>query len=62
MGNFENASVQTLWVPKKMSPKMKKRKRKLLLSDKSLKLTMSFFVFYLKENLIQLKRNAKSVQ
>ena len=33
----ENSRVQTLWVPKIMSPKMKKRKRKLLLSDKLLK-------------------------
>ena len=33
----ENGSVQTLWAPKKMSPKMKKRKRKLFLSDKLLK-------------------------
>ena len=33
----ENGSVQTLWEPKKKSQKMKKRKRKLLLSDKFLK-------------------------
>ena len=33
----EYASIQMLWVPKKMSPKMKERKRKLLLSDKFLK-------------------------
>ena len=33
----ENGSVQMLWAPKKMSPKMKKRKRKLLFSDKFLK-------------------------
>ena len=32
----ENGTVQTLWAPKKISPKMKKRKRKLLLSDKFL--------------------------
>ena len=33
----ENGSFQMLWTPKKMLPKMQKRKRKLLLSDKFLK-------------------------
>ena len=45
------------WVPKKMSPKMKIRKRKLLFSDKLLKSTMTFLVFCSKEQLKQLKRN-----
>ena len=30
----ENGSIQMLWAPKKMPPKMKMRKRKLLLSVK----------------------------
>ena len=50
----ENGSIQT-WAPKKMSPKMKRRKRKLLFSDKYFKSTMSFLVFCSKEHLIELK-------
>ena len=53
----ENGSVQTLWAPEKMSPKMKKRKRKLFLSDNFLKKTMSVLVFCSKEHLTQLKRS-----
>ena len=57
----ENGSPQTLWAPKKMSPKMK-RKRKVLLSCKFLEYTMSFLVFCSKEHLIQLKKKWLSVQ
>ena len=52
----ENGSIQT-WAPKKMSPKMKRRKRKLLFSDKYFKSTMSFLVFCSKEHLIELKQS-----
>ena len=48
--------------PIKMSPKIKKRKRKLLLSDKFLKWTMSFLVFCWKKHLTQLQKGTKSVQ
>ena len=40
-----------------MSPEMKNRKIKLLLSDKLLMQTVSFLVFCSKEHLIQLKRS-----
>ena len=33
----ENGTIQMLWVPKKISTKMNKRKIKFLFSDKSLK-------------------------
>ena len=33
----ENGTIQMLWVPKKISTKMKKRKINFLFSDKSLK-------------------------
>ena len=51
----ENGSIQMLWAPKKMPPKMKMRKRKLLLSVKISQVNNQLPCVLFKKHVIQLK-------